>query len=288
MNEKLSIELAGGLGNQIFQYHAGVFFSILLRKKLCLDLTSASRSHSTFDITSFKLGELVVFEGREKRLKDSLPQVNHIKGFINNRRPSHLVDQGFEKNIEIASSKNINKASGFFQSFLYFQKSPKFRLELENPSDEYLRLREELSSLNLAVHVRRGDFLGQSKTHGLLSLDWYLQCIKDTLVKDREINQIIFFTDDPEFVREQILRKENFGCDFRIIGPKDLLDPAESWILIRDSKVLIASNSTFSITAAAHSNGSVVVPEPLTLNNGFKELTSTMPNIFLKQAAVWE
>lgn len=282
------MHLAGGLGNQIFQYHAGIFFSQLLRKKLCLDLRSASRTHSAFDITSFILGESVTFQGQDRKFKDLFPIADHINGFINNRKSSHLVDIGFEKNIEAIRVRRIREASGYFQSFAYFQHIPKFKLELRAPSAEYLQLSEQLSSLNLAVHIRRGDFLGQSKTHGLLSSDWYLQCIKRALDLDRGIRFVTYFTDDPEMVQESILKREQSGCESRIISSKDLLDPAESWMLIRDSRTLIASNSTFSITAAAHSNGNVMVPEPLTRNNGFKELTSTMSVKFIKQAAVWE
>jgi hypothetical protein len=280
--------LAGGLGNQIFQYHAGVFFSQLLRKNLCLDLRSASRTHSAFDITSFILGESITFQGRDRKFKDFLPISNHINDYINNRKSSHLVDKGFAGNIDSIRVKSVKQASGYFQSFLYLQKIPKFRLELRAPSVEYLRLKEGFSSLNLAVHIRRGDFVGQSKTHGLLSSEWYLQCIKNSLGTDRSIKCITYFTDDPEMVRESILKREKSGCDSRIIGPKDLLDPAESWMLIRDSRTLIVSNSTFSLTAAAHSNGNVIIPEPLTLNNGFKEIASSMPVSFIKQGAVWE
>jgi hypothetical protein len=199
-----------------------------------------------------------------------------------------LVDKGFVDNIDAIKAKSIKQASGYFQSFLYLQKIPKFRLELRAPSVEYLRLREEFSRLNLAVHIRRGDFVGQSKTHGLLSSEWYLQNIESSLRTDKSIKCVTYFTDDPEMVRESILKRENSGCDSRIIGPTDLLDPAESWMLIRDSRSLIVSNSTFSLTAAAHSNGKVIVPEPLTLSNGFKEIASSMPVSFIKQAAVWE
>jgi hypothetical protein len=279
--------LSGGLGNQIFQYHAGKFFSLLLGKRLILDLRNVSRAHSTYDVTSFKLGETIRLEKQSANIKEGFSIANHINGYINKRKTSHLVDEGFEKNILVVKDGKIRQTSGYFQSFIYFQQTPEFNLELQNPSPEYLRLRERHSSRNLAVHIRRGDFLGQSKTHGVLSIDYYLECIRYSLGTDTSINCVTYFTDDPELVRESIRSKETSGCDSRIIGPRDLIDPAESWVMMRDSSTLIVSNSTFSITAAMHSNGRVLIPKPLTRNEGFKEIETTMPFHYLRHTSIW-
>jgi hypothetical protein len=53
--KKVEVFISGGLGNQIFQYSAGKRIAEKLGKDLVVNTTRAASSHSSFNISSFKL-----------------------------------------------------------------------------------------------------------------------------------------------------------------------------------------------------------------------------------------
>ncbi len=287
--KKIEVHLAGGLGNQIFQYSAGRRLSERLNRDLVINTTRVARSHSAFDLSSFDLKvkfkkNLVLF-----LLGRKIPTANKLrdKWFSTNKR--HLVDKSLEENFTISDMMRINSISGYFQDLRYLRMSDLAYLKLRNASDGYKSHKLFFSKRSvIGVHIRRGDFLGQIESHGCLSAEWYL----NQIVKLREFAGhnavVVIFTDDRSWVFEKIFPNIPTGLEVFVISNKDLVDPAESWDLFRSANYLICSNSTFSITAAFFSNSQVVTPLPLTRKVGFEAIESSLPLAWTRAAAIWE
>jgi hypothetical protein len=201
----------------------------------------------------------------------------------------HLVDQKFEVNFEYLGNSRVKTISGYFQDMRYLNRLDLTELTLKSPSADY----ESYKSLFekyfvIGVHVRRGDFLGQSDSHGCLSSEWYLLQIINSLEIGKLDSIIVIFTDDRDWVFKKICPVLRKNIDVKIISKEDLADPAESWDLLRSADYLICSNSTFSITAAFFSDSQVVTPCPLTRKVNFEDIESSLPEAWIRAAAIWE
>jgi hypothetical protein len=113
-----------------------------------------------------------------------------------------------------------------------------------------------------------------------------LKAIDGILKQDSTIELIAFFTDDGHWVSEEICSKIEFPII--VISADALEDPAESWILLRNSQQIICSNSTFSITAAITSKAKVTLPKPLTKNTNFVGITNSIPSHWKSEPSIWE
>lgn len=289
LNSKLRICLSGGLGNQIFQLYAGLHIAQVADQIPILNITSVAKSHSKFNITSFEMPCTVEDNHLLRKLRSKIPQVSTFQNWnrIHSRR--HLVDNGFTTNLLLCKNQRFTGVSGYFQDLRYFNNQIDFKLTLARESASYLQFREMLSQKHyLSVHVRRGDFLGQADSHGCLSKEWYFAAIQEILAKDKTINQIIYFSDDEKWVEEEIKGNFDPGISQLTIGSKSLDDPAESWSLMRDSRHILCSNSTFSITAAICSSAEVTLPSPLTKNDNFKDISKSLPRKWRQEPTKWE
>jgi hypothetical protein len=286
---KVNVYLTGGLGNQIFQLVAGVHFAEKLEKQIILNKTFVARSHSRFDISSFQLPFEIVEEKNLLLLTKFFPRVRNAIDWRLNHKRSHLLDGGLMANEDFYRTKKIKSMSGYFQDLHYFSGINKDFLLLRNPSNSFLNLNSRLSKKKkLSFHVRRGDFIGQKDSHGCLASDWYLESIEKCLNLNSDIDVIIAFTDDAAWVRNQILSKLKTSVEVLVISNEDLDDPAESWTLMRDSNFIICANSTFSITAAMFSDAQITLPNPLTKNENFKDIVSSVPISWNLSNTIWE
>lgn len=288
-NSALRIYLSGGLGNQIFQLYAGLKIAQVGNQIPIVNITSAAKSHSKFNITSFEMPFTVVNNHLLRKLRSNIPQVSTFQNWSRIHSRRHLVDSGFMTNLLLCKNQRFTGISGYFQDLRYFNNQIDFKLTLAKKSASYLQFREMLSQWHyLSVHVRRGDFLGQSGSHGCLSKEWYFAAIQEILGRDKTINQIVYFSDDENWVEEEIKGNFDPGVPQITIGSKFLDDPAESWSLMRDSRHILCSNSTFSITAAICSTAEVTLPSPLTKNDNFRDISNSLPSKWKLEPTKWE
>ena len=179
--------------------------------------------------------------------------------------------------------------SGFFQDMRYLSYSDLKDLTLRKPSLRHNSFRALFDKHSvIGVHVRRGDFLGQLDSHGCLASEWYLTQIYRSLEIVGLDAKVIIFTDDREWVFNEITSDLPESCSVNVISKEDLEDPAESWDLLRSADLIICSNSTFSITAAFYSGSRVVSPFPLTRSVNFEGIAATLPESWSLAEAIWE
>ena len=276
------VALAGGLGNQLFQYA----YSISNREML---------SESTLECVGFRLGTVETF--RPEIGKFRLPQA---KLSLDHWANSHLEQKAFNYLLRISTHKNSlwrfnplslvaravvlprilfmkiqkNRKSQYKRSehsrlleIGYFQNSEITQeaistmkglslLQTSSVLDEHIALAKVEKPL--VLHIRRGDYRHNPKL-GCLSGAYYQQILEEVWVTG-EFNKIWLFSDDLE---------SSFGVLDLSLHPfvrviDKSISPAETFEIMRLGSGYIIANSSFSFWAAAlRRNQDSIVRAPL-------------------------
>ena len=253
---KVRCRLAGGLGNQIFQYGASLIISKKSKVPLIelddseLKKYKASRSNELPNY--FKLVNSTMKSQRILKLR--LPRIKAFAKYSDN----FIGDSNFSRVINKSLTVRDYYLDGYFQSCLN-----------QSVFDEMLAaLKKDYCYTNLgikqnvcAVHIRGGDFLTE-KYNGIASVDYYSE--KLAKVKElKAVDRFIIVTDDKSYA-SNITKKMAIECSF---SEGNMLD---DFLLLAQSQVKILSNSTFSIWASAlgYQPGCIVfAPERLTVQD---------------------
>lgn len=237
----------GGLGNQLFQFGAGLSLAGRLGVPLSLlsreGLGWPSRLH-TWNIPS--RSSLQVW--------DSLPGFRVRVGLertatsILRRHPKHF----FEKNIGYDPDfENIHTGvhlHGYFQSYRYLEPVEheiKCRL-LSSTITQSARTRWRelgLPEKYIGVHVRGGDYLKLRSVYAEASQDYYKNAIGEILDQKPTV-EIICFTDDRSYA-EGLVPEASFFVD-----PKVISEDSTNLLALSFAEGIVGANSTFSWFAA--------------------------------------
>lgn len=309
---KITIEVAGGLGNQLFCYFAGFTFANNLGVDLEVDLLFASNAHSAqFDIRSFELPgsfRATTASGRKalrlfvRKVLDSLSYRSQRLGAIRNRLHKVLLENPgseFDPNL-IHQIRVGQRVQGFFATSKYIrmlQKQNYFKtLDLASPSEWFRQISKIAQETSpICVHVRRGDFLFAKDSYGVLSEEYFRKAL-DMADALRPGRKVWVFSDDMQLVKSwKIFQGNRF--DF-IDGVKDgihvsrtqeELDPAEFLKLMTFASVNIISNSSFSYFGAMlNPNNPVVIRPNPTAKSPKNRMITLYPDDWISCPAVWE
>lgn len=250
--------LRGGLGNQMFQYATA--------KSLARRLGSDFRVHAP---RTFRRGdrpyELDCFGTEIPRA--GLRDFRHFRGNVvaypllrKRRHPQVHQESGHNFEPSLFSLKPPVYLEGYWQSEKYFKDDREAILHdftFVNPLPERLRAvaADIAGSTSVALHVRRGDYVGNSH-HDTVGLDYYKAAIAHLTARVPDA-RFFAFSDDLAWVRANLA--PNISCilveDTRS-GPEDLR-------LMSSCKHQIIANSSFSWWAAwlnRNPNKTVVAP----------------------------
>jgi len=251
----IRVRLFGGLGNQLFQYFAGLDYSLKSGSSLVIDARwiEASYSQDNSDIRDFRFLEgtaiITKIESGEiyfrlERLKTKIAAKSKAAAkFFGLNVPSN---PGF---IEISYLKPEVELRGYFQSHKYFEnvkKNTEMRdWSLRNESQLFLETKRKLDSAPfIAIHVRGGDYLDKTNIYHKLGSEYYLESLKDLKGKIGDI-KVRVFSDDAEYARSIF----SADCGFEILNQTGLR-ASEAMILMSSAKGIITANSTFSYWSA--------------------------------------
>jgi hypothetical protein len=266
------IAIDGGLGNQLFKFYAGLYFSKKYGMQPVFEtsrLANIAKLHPGENIETLGLLDGYTtksnhsFNPRELRMKMQSARSRVRANF----KPISVRPSADKQHSEIGyiefnqSIKPNDLKHGYFQSWRYYDAldiKPIISYQsLVRPSNW---LAEQLSQLAktdpLVMHVRRGDYqLKKNRQTGCLSPEYYRSISANVSAN----SEIWIFTDSPKIVRDEF---ENIGMRIRLIEPPPGSDPVESMILMSNASRIAISNSTFSWWAAkfAHSRTSVYAP----------------------------
>ena len=274
MNTKrgLVFELSGGIGNQLFQVAAGISVALKTSEGVSFDLSrigsgTSSRYENIFEglqicpkiEPSFK-----IINSRSPKLLDSLAFRNSTFSYLDSkiRRIYNSNQVGYDENIYKLSRQS--RIRGYFQSYKYYQvlKDAGYGLQFhsETFSDTYKDLESSVDFINdIAVHIRRGDYIEHSDSIGLLSSAYFENAISAM----GSSGKVVVFSDN-------VVSKSFFSRDYEVIDTSGFLSesPFESLEFMSRFRNITLSNSTFSWWAAAlgRQPKNVVAPSPWFLN----------------------
>lgn len=247
--------LNGGLGNQLFQYAAGLALAERLGVPLKLDL-------SEFDSYRLRRYELDKFN-----ISAEIASAEETAGFIIN--PSRF--QRFYSRLAISLSLRFNRIAfrqirfeydeafgkirypmylnGYWQSEKYFKPvENKLRTELQlvdKLGGESQAIFEEiLECPAVSLHIRRGDYISNPSAalvHGVCSLEYYHSAVHHVAALV-ENPQFFVFSDDPQWARANL----KIGYRVKFVEANGPDRGVEDMWLMKSCNHHIIANSSFS------------------------------------------
>lgn len=257
------MKLKGGMGNQMFQYALGRKLAISNKTSLGLDVgflldatPKKNFTHRNFDLDVFSIEAEIVS-------KFSTPSfLDRIRKFFWKKEGE---EKAFSYDKTILDLKDGVYLDGYWQSPKYFsdikdllQKDFTLRKSL---SEKTQKLQEEINAgSSVCIHVRRGDFVGNS-LHGIgIGQDYYNKGI-EYISSKTVIDKLYVFSDDIEWCQKNL----SFSHPVFFVSDEYVEEKARGhFALMRSCKHFVIANSTFSWWAAwlaLNENKIVIAPE---------------------------
>lgn len=265
--KKITVVLNGGLGNQLFQYFAGLYVAQRANSTLIVDATFSQRGrtgHSDWinvlglpgtiskDTSSVSFGFLIALTVRLSRgLLARLIKSKQLRLKLLRQYRSPIA--GFDSSLDQLDAPIT--IIGYFQTWRYYQwlKEQEVAPEVSmgNPSDWYRGMQSLLERENkvLGLHVRRGDYVWNPEI-GILSTAYYHRAMLALKEAGVEWDAVWVFSDDAEISETDFMGLFSGTERFSIVKPPFESHSFESLALMAQTSALIIANSTFSWWAA--------------------------------------
>lgn len=278
IRRKTAVHLAGGLGNQLFQYATGLALTKNARSTLVLRThLLASKEDAIggiirrrFSLEQFDHGaklELVSgqpygrtslrakLEWLEQRIGAWFPRVPLLWGTA--------VPEIFHTKLPVERLARARRLVGhlpIFEIILPLRSELSQRINsLSTPSENFLDLATTFDqNATTAVHLRFGDFVGLHDLYGEPNPEKIRFYVTESIKRESEVT---IFSDSPE--RAVDFCKQHNVPAARFLGPDSGLTDLETLILMSRAKHLICANSTMSWWAAFLSESAqIYYPQP--------------------------
>jgi hypothetical protein len=272
----ITVRLTGGLGNQLFQYAAGLSLARLHGTTVQLDLATLPLDGRPFRLDEFTIEPVrvrspqieAIQPGLSGRIGRSLrTRWNRIAGAIDEKRPWYrrtpVVQPHHHFAPEFFKIRDGAELKGYWQSPKYFEKieaeiRSQYRFKDPLPPDLEAQLERLSRPDSVALHVRRGDYVSNpifAKRYRLMGLEYYSRAL-DWMRSELGSINVFVFSDDPKWCAEHLSRLGSFEFGS---GRSDM----EDFKLLSGSSHQIMSNSTFAwwgAYLAKHPGQKVVAP----------------------------
>jgi hypothetical protein len=286
------VELAGGLGNQIFILEMAKYLASLNNGKILLETSHIDseqfKGKSTIedlvlecDVKLFKYNKLF------KKLIDFFKQFS----LFFNKFDKHLL---FIPDESIFSSRkqlleNLMKTQkpkfvflfGFWQNFSFWQNSSTYGLK--NSSQKYLDTYQLMEDLKpIIFHYRIGSYGTKWEYQwGVLSPEFLFNSLAHL-----HPDKAVWIFSDNLVVAEEFFRKFCITNKSNLVYFDDSgMSPAEIFLLFSKSEYLVCSNSTFSIAAAKIGKvANVIAPTEF---SKYEHIDLPLPDNWIRTESVW-
>lgn len=266
-------KLNGGLGNQIFQYAIAKNLSIKLNRQLFIDISE----YNEYKLRSFSLHHFNI----NSELIDNFHSFIYFHKFksIQILKERSLL---YQHDLKINNSKDIIYLDGYWQSENYFKENLyliisdlTIKSALGDVDKGIINLINNSSIPVVSIHVRRGDYISNSFTneiHGTCSVDYYKRAYNVFKNKLKSEFIVILFSDDFEWVRNNIDFIDN--CIYSDHNDSKT-DFADLYLMSLCDHNIIANSSFSWWGAELNLNPNKIVISPAIWFNDFdKNLTS--------------
>ncbi len=284
-------QLTGGLGNQMFQYAAGLALAERRRTVLKLDVSwfgedPRYEAHNRYALSCLNIteqfatdDELRRFFGeplsRTERWSVSVARALRLYGYVRRHTPSGLVHEAktFAYYPELLEQPDGCYLKGLFQSERFFESvSGMIRAQFSSrypPAAQVVELAKRITGgPSAALHFRRGDYVRNpefTRIIGVVGLDYYMSAVR--LLRERSPEAVLYiFSDDIEAVAKEF--KPPGPHEFVRIGK--LSNAYDKIHLMSLCEHIAIANSTFSWWAAwlnLNPGKLVIAPEPWLLDS---------------------
>lgn len=293
-------ELAGGLGNQLFQFTAGLAYQASTGNPVVFDTSVIDRPTNN----QGRITESFVLKGRFINLDEEYSRFHQVllkiasqasKRFPLTARKLRLTrlvhtSKGTGLDHELYDVPAGAFVRGYFQSHFYLdelrQTAEWQDLEIRNPSEWFLeqseRIREQKPN---AIHLRRGDYVALGQIYGLLGPEYYEKVLGKANAAC-ETKPWVIFSDS---ILEAEKLKETCAnlAQSEVISPPANTAAAESLVLLSLCGTKAIANSTFSFWAAALGDASAFVYAPQPWYRGLEDPKELLPNHWHRVQSAW-
>ncbi len=241
------VALAGGLGNQLFQYAAGRALALRLGVSLGVDTRSFDR-HPVYEYYLDPFAVETVPVGRDALPAGRRTLLDRI-GIRRSRFSTHR-ERHFQFDPGVLSLPDRTFLTGYFQSERYFlDQVAQIRRELtvrRGPDADNRRVLDEIAAgTAVSLHVRRGDYVTSpdaNRLHGTCDPDYYRRAAGFVAARAGGEPTFFVFTDDPDWAAANL----KIGFRLRVISHNGVARNHEDLRLMAACRHHILANSTFS------------------------------------------
>jgi hypothetical protein len=263
---KMIVRQLSGLGNQMFQYAAGLYYAAKCNAHLSLIVDPPHKSHSYGDPRPYLLPHFSI-TAKHRKLND----VDRILLFTENRRVTptlalflrkyilqaglrvqivtETLEQRFRFQSELPVSRNMRTIYllGYWQVHnIAEQISVQLRREFtfrNLPTGKNLELIRVIQNAenSVSIHIRRGDYTLAAEGNVALPIDYYSEAIANLRTSLRNPTFFVF-SDDINFAKQHL--SKNIPSVF--IDHNDAFSAHEDMRLMSSCRHHIIANSTFS------------------------------------------
>jgi hypothetical protein len=283
MISEVQVRLAGGIGNQIFQFLAGKMVAEKFGAKFASDFKvfEVANAHIGSDIREldFFNSDSEVSNGSNKYMQRFYERVK-IKLAKKSKLFSRLFNLYCDDYVNFERLERFTgklQLSGNFQTRQVVdftsKNYPNINLQPKNLSMKFTTALNHINGEFCAIHIRRGDYLHKGSIHKELTSDYYLRALNFLREKSADnLIRYVVFSDEPE------LASALLPSDLVYIQAAEFkLSTVEELYLMSHAAAFVVANSTFSFWPAflAKAECPVVVPD-----NWFKSGSQSINEIF--------
>ena len=283
---ELVLNMNHGLGNQLSLYFAGLAYAKHHNLRLVSNVAIARQdNHESFrDILDLNLPGTFNVAGRFPS-----PHKSKLDQFLSYRLPItfnftgnyYSPTVGYDE--FLLSKRGIRNLHGFFHTYKYFEYCLAEEPTLETKEIFHRnifanQLSTEIQKPNsVALHIRRGDYVGSAESLGLLGSKYYQNALA-IIGRSCRIGNVFVFSDDIEFAKalfvELGVRNTIFPEENGFLSAKEVI------YLLGVSPNLVIANSSLSYWAAvfAGENSFVIAQSPFYKNAELSETYFYKPN----------
>lgn len=255
----------------MFQYFAGLYLAFKSGGVLRIDpsLSQFGKSGHQDWLSEVTIPSSIITNMQQYSLKNfCLALRRNARDFvsktISNRdlrlRLLHLYESptvGYDPQLELIRPPVT--VVGFFQTWKYYRElkdrglAP--NLTIKNPSDWFLEKVKEIEFHGnvLGLHVRRGDYVGNSDI-GTLAVSYYETALKELSLRGVTWEVIWVFSDDISLTQIEFKKLRDLAEQVHYVNPPRESHSFESLLLMSKCSSLVIANSTFSWWAATLGN----------------------------------
>jgi hypothetical protein len=286
------VQLKGGLGNQLFQYAAGLSLGQHHHVPVKVDINELKEADKKIKTQrSYELDKLIEppLVASEEEIEFFTRQ-NILNKYLDKLRSSHrrLIynEKKFQFDKNFFSAGPTTYLKGYRQSEKYFisiEEKIRFEFQLKPALLQNVQayVGQLASEESVSIHIRRGDYANAlvQNYHGTLNEEYYQAAI-NTISAAIKNTSFYIFSDDIKWIKDKL----KFSRPVEFISGSVTKTPYEDFYLMSRCKHNIIANSSFSWWAAwLNSNpGKIVIAPKKWFNNAPYDTRDLIPEGWLK------